>query len=194
VRFSGLIERFPPPLLGTWRIGGRDVLVTRSTLIIGEPELGQQAQVTASASVQQNAARERLVAIEIEIEIEEAEPTHTAEATHTAEPSPTPRPTHTTRPTRTPRAARSPGPPSTPEPTPTASSQPSPETDSIAFTGTIESLPPGRMGVWIISDRTVIVGASTSVEGVAAVGLEAEVEAVQRSDASLHAIKIRVRG
>lgn len=192
VRFSGLIERFPPPLLGTWRIGGRDVLVTRSTLIIGEPKLGQQAQVTASASVQQNAARERLVAIEIEIE--EAEPAHTAEATHTAEPSPTPRPTHTTRPTRTPRAARSPGPPSRPEPTPTASSQPSPDTDNTAFTGTIESLPPGRMGVWIISGRTVIVGASTSVEGVAAVGLEAEVEAVQRSDASLHAIKIRVRG
>jgi hypothetical protein len=39
----------------------------------------------------------------------------------------------------------------------------------------------------------VIVTADTDVEGTPAVGLEAEVEAVQRSDASLHAIKIRVR-
>ncbi len=192
VQFSGLIERFPPHLLGMWRIGGRDVLVGHSTRIIGKPELGLRADVTGSVPVGSNAATQRVVAIEIEIE--EPEATHTPEATNTPEPSRTPRPTHTPRPTRTPRPAKSPGPPSTPEPTPTPPSPASPATDNIRFTGTIEKLPPGQKGAWIISGRTVIVTAGTSVEGTPAEGLQAEVEAVQRSDASLHAIQIRIRG
>ena len=192
LQFSGPIERFPPQLLGMWRIGGRDVLVGHSTRIIGKPEVGRHADVTGSMPVGSNAAAQRVVAIQIDIE--EPEATHTAEPSRTPRPTHTPRPTRTSRPTHTPRPARSPGPPSTPEPTPTPGSPASAATDNVRFTGTIEKLPPGRMGVWTICGRAVVVTAGTSVEGIPAEGLQAEVEAVQRSDTSLHAIKIRIRG
>jgi len=47
VRFTGVIESLPPDLLGEWVIGGRTVLVTADTKIMGTPELGAEARVEA---------------------------------------------------------------------------------------------------------------------------------------------------
>jgi len=47
VEWRGRIERLPPRLWGFWVVGGRTVLVTPHTEIIGEPQVGKFAKVEA---------------------------------------------------------------------------------------------------------------------------------------------------
>jgi hypothetical protein len=48
--FEGVIQSIPPTAtqIGTWRIGGRDVLVTAQTEITGSPTVGDRVRVTAT--------------------------------------------------------------------------------------------------------------------------------------------------
>lgn len=68
--------------------------------------------------------------------------------------------------------------------------------DEFEFKGMIESLPVGLIGNWIVSGRTVHVTAATSIKqkgGPAAVGAIVEVEGFLRSDGSIDARKIEVK-
>ena len=63
VEFEGIIQRFPPNLIGRWIISGRDVWVTPQTEISGTPQIGLGARVKALRY-----ANGRLVALDIQIE------------------------------------------------------------------------------------------------------------------------------
>ncbi len=222
-QFVGVIERFPPALRGVWRIGERNVLVTRDTEIVGTPAPGLLATVTYSLSRPSPAATSIyavLVAARIEIEepssVQPGQPTLTLVSpflTRTPEPFLTPGETVTAaptivepgtpteRPTRMPRLTRTPRPTRTPElsptPSPTATPAPSstllpvtaPGPQVITFGGTIERLPAGLLGQWLIGGREVAVTPQTAIAGMPAVGLHAEVEAVAAPD-TLHARRI----
>ena len=69
-----------------------------------------------------------------------------------------------------------------------------PETQNIQFAGVIERLPPIRLGPWVIGGRVVIVTPETQVQGTPAVGLQAEVEAVQHTNMVIQAISITIKG
>jgi hypothetical protein len=68
VEFTGVIEAFPPDILGTWRIGGQDVLVRRTTQIRGTPAIGLRARVRCLVTAVSNVAQRGLVAETIDIE------------------------------------------------------------------------------------------------------------------------------
>ena len=83
-----------------------------------------------------------------------------------------------------------PGTPTPPAPVPT----PTPGM-WVKFYGTIESMPVGRVGTWLISGRQVEVTSATWVDehkGVAQVGAPVEVEGIQQADGSVQAFKIEV--
>jgi hypothetical protein len=74
IEFTGVIEAFPPYILGTWRIGGRDVLVRLTTRIQGTPAVGLQARVECLVPAPSNLGGHALVAVEIDIGEAEVSP------------------------------------------------------------------------------------------------------------------------
>jgi len=223
-QFVGVIERFPPALRGVWRIGERNVLVTRDTEILGTPARGLLATVTYSLSRPSPAATSiYAVLVATRIEIEEpssvqtsqptltpvspfltrtpepfltpgetvtAEPTIAEPGTRTEQPSRTPRLTRTPRPTRGPEASPSPAPTATPAPSSTVPPVKAPGPLVITFGGTIDRLPAGLLGHWLIGGREVAITPQTVIAGRPALGLRAEVEAVSAPDMTLHARRI----
>lgn len=67
VEFTGIIEAFPPEILGRWRIDGRDVMVQRTTRIRGRPAVGLSARVVCHVSAASNVRDVALVAVTIDI-------------------------------------------------------------------------------------------------------------------------------
>ncbi len=108
--FKGIIERFPPGLLGIWQVGGRQVWVTRRTRITGRPALGLQAMVTYLVSSPSELVQALPVALRIKVERPRpgqtlgpsATPWWGASLTHTPQPAVTARPSRTPQPVRTP--------------------------------------------------------------------------------------------
>jgi hypothetical protein len=74
LEFTGVIEAFPPRLVGTWRIGGRGVLVQASTRIRGTPRVGLQARVECVVSPASNVRQPELVAVHIDIAESQPDP------------------------------------------------------------------------------------------------------------------------
>jgi hypothetical protein len=68
-----------------------------------------------------------------------------------------------------------------------------PKPQNIQFAGVIERLPPIRLRPWVLGGQMVIVAAHTQVEGTPAMGLRAEVEAVQHTNTVAQAIKITIK-
>ncbi len=117
-------------------------------------------------------------------------PTPSQTATATEWPPRTPRPTRTPRPPRTPESSPSPSPTGTPPASSTMTSVPALGPPIIVFAGSIQRLPAGLIGQWLIGGREVTVTPQTAIAGSPALDLYAEVEAVQAPDMSLHARRI----
>jgi hypothetical protein len=255
--FHGKIERFPSGLVGVWHVGGRSVIATSGTRILGRPEIGLWARVVAR--LPGPAELGRLVPIARLITIDPRPPetlhptatgtlvvipspwlTHTAPLTLTPElmdtpgaaesPVPTrtgspadtapaatdvptntavasrtphgtgaaqlshtPGPSFTPSPTRTLPPTRTSVPTFTPEPTPTVQAAATPpEAHLVRFGGKIDRLPPQRSGIWVIAGRSVVVLPETKIDGQPNEGLLAEVEAWERPNEALHAIRITI--
>jgi hypothetical protein len=67
VEFTGVIEAFPLQVLGTWRIGGREVVVRPATRIRGTPAVGLVARVECLVSAESSPGRQVCVAVLIDI-------------------------------------------------------------------------------------------------------------------------------
>jgi hypothetical protein len=128
VTFGGIIESIGEPI---WVIGGRQVTVTRCTIIIGQPAVGRWAKVRALRRY-----NGELLALMIHVW------------------------------------------PNWPQ--------------KVEFSGRIEVLPPGLLGRWVISGRTVLVNRHTRIIGTPRVGYFVKVNALRYPHRPLTAVRIEV--
>jgi len=192
VEFKGIIERLPPSLLGVWRVGGEAIAVGSQTKITGLPTVGRRVSVTALKHAARPLEAALIVVHELNSGVTATPVAGAATSTSWA--------TGQARPTRTPvssetRASTGVSMPSTSatptravfatpaiglarRPTLTRAATPMVPPDNVTFSGTIESFPPGLLGLWMVGGRGIVVTPSTQISGTPAVGAVAHVDVV----------------